>query len=62
MTLTTEQDFQAARARLEHLIDHEPSNLAEIKALGDAVDQYEKTHGHEPLDPDSLIYRLERLR
>ncbi len=60
MTIKTEQEFQAAFQRLEHLVDHEPHQLDEIKRLGDAVNAYEKTHGHEPLDPDSLLYRIER--
>ena len=60
MTLKTEKEYQVAFQRLEYLVDHEPHQLDEIKRLGDAVNAYEKTHGHEPLDPDSLIYRIER--
>ncbi len=60
MKLTTEKQYQAAFQRLEYLVDHEPHQLDEIKRLGDVVNAYEKSHGHEPLDPDSLIYRIER--
>lgn len=60
MTLKTEKQYQAAFQRLEYLVDHEPHQLDEIKRLGDVVNTYEKTHGHEPVPADSLIFRLER--
>ncbi len=60
MLLTTEKEHQAALTRLDYLLDHEPTNLTEITALGNSVDAYENSHGHRPLSPDSLIFRLER--
>ena len=60
MTLTTKKEYQTAFARLEYLIDHEPANLTEITALGNAVNAYENSHGHRPVPADSLIFRLER--
>lgn len=58
--LHTESEYQATMARLEYLVDHEPNNLAEIKALGHAANDYENSHGHRPLAPTSLISILER--
>jgi len=60
MEIRTEADYQAAMRRLEYLIDHESTNLAEITALGNVVNAYENENGHRPLPPDSLIARLER--
>lgn len=46
--LHTEKEYRAAMTRLEYLIDHEPGNLDEIKALGYAANEYENKHGHRP--------------
>ena len=59
-TLHTEKEYQAAMARLEYLIDHEPGSLDEIKALGHAANEYENGHGHRPVAPTSLVGILER--
>ncbi len=58
--LHTEKEYQATMTRLEYLIDHEPGNLAEIKALGHAANEYENNHGHRPVAPTSLVGILER--
>ena len=60
LILHTEKEYQATMTRLEHLIDHEPGNLDEIKALGHATNEYENSHGHRPVAPTSLIGILER--
>ncbi len=60
MEIRTEADYQAAMCRLEHLLDQEPTNLAEITTLGNMVNTYENENGHQPLPPHSLIARLER--
>ncbi len=62
MELNTEADYQQALRRLEYLLDHEPANLSEITALGNAVNTYENENGHRPLPPNSLVARLERER
>ncbi|MFD1468683.1 type II toxin-antitoxin system HigA family antitoxin [Hymenobacter caeli] len=58
--LHTENEYRAAMTRLEHLIDHEPGGLDEIKALGHAANEYENGHGHRPVAPTSLVGILER--
>ncbi len=60
MKISTEAEYQTAMRRLEHLVDHEPTSLAEITALGNVVNAYENDHGHRPVHPNSLIARLER--
>ncbi len=62
MEICTEAEYQQAMRRLEYLIDHEPTNLAEITALGNVVNVYENENGHRPLPPNSLLARLERER
>lgn len=62
MDINTEAEYQQALHRLEYLLDHEPANLTEITALGNAVNIYENSNGHRPLAPNSLIARLERER
>lgn len=62
MEIRTEDDYQRGLRRLEYLLDHEPASLAEITALGNAVNAYENDNGHRPLPPNSLIARLERER
>jgi len=62
MEIRTEAEYQQAMRRLEYLIDHEPTHLAEITGLGNVLDAYENNNGHRPLPPNSLIARLERER
>jgi HTH-type transcriptional regulator/antitoxin HigA len=62
MEIRTEADYQQALRRLEYLLDHEPTNLDEITALGNVVNSYENDNGHRPLPPNSLIARLEQER
>ena len=60
LILHTEKEYQATMQRLEYLIDYEPGNLDEIKALGHAANEYKNSHGHRPVAPTSLIGILER--
>ena len=60
MTIRTEADYQAVMQRLSYLLDHEPTNVAEITSLGDLANTYENENGHRPLPANSLVARLER--
>jgi hypothetical protein len=44
-------------SRLEALDSNNPVNLAEMEALGNALEAYEDSHGHAPVRPDSLVFR-----
>lgn len=60
MQLATEKEYTSAVSRLDFLLDNDRSKTEEIEQLVVAIDEYEKDNGHEPIDPDSLIYRIER--
>ncbi|UOQ75179.1 helix-turn-helix domain-containing protein [Hymenobacter cellulosilyticus] len=60
MTIQTDAEYQAGMSRLEALDSNNPANLAEMEALGNALEAYEESHGHAPVHPDTLIYRIER--
>ena len=60
MTIQTNAEYQAGMSRLESLDSSNPSNSAEMEALGNALAAYEDSHGHAPVRPDSLIFRIER--
>ena len=47
-------------SRLEALDSNNAANLAEMEALGNALEAYEDSHGHAPVRPDSLVFRTER--
>ena len=47
-------------SRLEVLDSINPANLAEMEALGNALEAYEDSHGHAPVRPDSFVFRNER--
>ena len=47
-------------SRLEALDSNNAANLAEMKALSNALEAYEDSHGHAPVRPDSLVFRIER--
>ena len=60
MTIQTNSEYQAGLSRLESLDSSNPDCLAEMETLGNALEAYEDSHGHAPVRPDSLIYRIER--
>ena len=60
MTIQTKAEYQAGMSRLESFDGSNPSNLAEMETLGNALAAYEDSHGHAPVRPDSLIFRIER--
>lgn len=60
MTIHTNTEYQAGMSRLEALDSNNPDHLAEMETLGNALEAYEDSHGHAPVQPDSLIYRIER--
>ena len=52
--------YQVGMSRLEFLDSINPANLAEMEALGNALEAYEDSHGHAPVRPDSFVLRNER--
>jgi len=60
MTIQTDAEYQAGMSRLEALDTNNPANLAEMEALGNALEVYEDNHGYAPVRPDSLVFRIER--
>ncbi len=60
MIIQTDAAYQAGMSRLEALDRNNPANLAEMEALGNALEAYEDHHGHAPVRPDSLVFRIER--
>ena len=60
MTIQTEAEYRAGMSRLEALDSNNPASLPEMEALGQALEAYEDSHGHAPVRPDSLIFRIER--
>lgn len=60
MTIQNDAAYQVGMSRLESLDSTNPDHLAEMEALGNALEAYEDGHGHAPVRPDSLIFRLER--
>jgi len=46
-------DYQLAMSRLESLDSINPHNLAEMEALGNALEAYKDSQGHAPLRPDA---------
>ncbi|OGX92084.1 hypothetical protein BEN49_17215 [Hymenobacter coccineus] len=57
MTIQNEAAYQAGMSRLEALDSNNPANLAEMEALGNALEAYEDSQGHAPVRPDSLVFR-----
>lgn len=60
MTIQTEAAYRAGMSRLEALDSNNPASLPEMEVLGQALEAYEDSHGHAPVRPDSLIFRMER--
>jgi len=60
MTIQNEADYQVGMSRLEALDSDNPAHLAEMETLAGALEAYEDSHGHAPVRPDSLIFRIER--
>ena len=60
MTIQTEAAYRAGMSRLQALDSNNPASLPEMEALGQALEAYEDRHGHAPVRPDSLIFRIER--
>jgi len=60
MTIQTEAAYQVGMCRLEALDSTNPATLSEMEALGNALEAYEDRHGHAPVRPDTLIFRIER--
>ena len=48
MTIQNEAAYQAGMSRLESLDSTNPQNLAEMEALGNALEAYEDSQGHAP--------------
>lgn len=55
MTIQNEVDYQLGMNRLESLDSTNPNDLAEMEALGNALEAYEDSHGHAPLPPGESI-------
>ncbi len=55
MTIQNEVEHQVGMNRLESLDSTNPDNLAEMEALGNALEAYEDRYGHAPLPPGESI-------
>ena len=60
MTIQNDAAYQVGMSRLEALNSDNPTHLAEMEALGNALEAYEDSHGHAPVRSDSLVFRIER--
>ena len=49
MTIQNEGEYQEGMSRLESLDSTNPHHLAEMEALGNALEAYEDRQGHAPL-------------
>ncbi len=59
MTIQNEAEYQVGMSRLEALDSTNPANLAEMEALGNALEAYEDRHGHAPLRPHAPSARIQ---
>jgi len=59
MTIQNEAEYQLGMSRLESLDSANPDNLAEMEALGNALEAYEDRHGHAPLRPRAPSTRIQ---
>jgi len=59
MTIQNEAEYQLGMSRLESLDSANPNNLAEMEALGNALEAYEDRQGHAPLRPDAPSARIQ---
>ncbi len=61
MDIHTEAAYHLAMHRLEALAANPAANATEMETLGAALEAYEDSHGHAPVAPDTLIFRIERF-
>ncbi len=59
MTVQNELDYQEGMRRLEALSSTNPADVAEMEALGNALEAYEDRHGHAPLRPPTSSTRTD---
>ena len=59
MTIQNEAEYQLGMSRLESLDSTNPDNLAEMEALGNALEAYEDRQGHAPLWPHAPSARIQ---
>jgi hypothetical protein len=59
MMIQNEVDYQLGMGRLESLDSTNPDNLAEMEALGNALEAYEDRCGHAPLRPRAHSARVQ---
>ena len=60
MAIQNDTEYQAGLHQLETLLAAEPRDYAVIDQLGSDLEEYQNSHAHQTLPPDSLIYRIER--
>ena len=59
MTFQNEVDYQLGMSRLEALDSTNLNDLAEMEALGNALEAYEDRHGYALLRPDAPSARIQ---
>ena len=59
MTIQNEVDYQLGMSSLESLDSTNPQHLAEMEALGYALETYEDRHGHAPLRPGAPSFPIQ---
>ena len=59
MTIQNVADYHVGMTRLESLDSTNPANLAEMEALGNALEAYEDRQGYAPLLPPALSSRIQ---
>ena len=59
MTIQNEEEYQLGMSRLDTLDSANAANLAEMEALGHALEAYEDRQGHAPLRPHAPCARIQ---
>ncbi len=59
MTVQNEEEYQLGMSRLGTLDSANPANLAEMEALGHALEAYEDRNGHAPQRPHAPGARIQ---